>query len=136
MIGSWFYQQDIRVQAALLADPHGYLPEGVAPLIPGHVLMVYWVQSEGPRRWQLQPAEAAALADECRRLDEWWRGLSEDARAAIVEHRADLVPGEYRSAVGTLMPGGATVADDLVGPFRLPPMVVAYAEMIAQEGAA
>ncbi|WP_204081165.1 hypothetical protein [Mycobacterium riyadhense] len=73
--------------------------------------------------------------DEQRLENWWWNDLTEDAQAALIEHRGGLVPGEYRPAVMSLMPGGVIVADDLVGPFPLPPMVKAYTEKMAQREA-
>lgn len=74
--------------------------------------------------------------DEQQRLDNWWwNDLTEDQRAALIEHRGGSVPGEYREVVKSLMPGGVIVADDLVGPFPLPPMVKSHVEKMAEREA-
>jgi hypothetical protein len=64
-------------RAALLANPHGYLPTHLAESLVAHIYMAYWTDGpDGTRRWQLQPSEASALADERARLDQWWERRS------------------------------------------------------------
>ena len=65
---AWFHALAPDVQAALLADPFGYLPDGVAAKIPDRVLMAaHWTELDSPRRWQLHVDEARRLEDERRR---------------------------------------------------------------------
>jgi hypothetical protein len=81
--------------------------------------------------------EANALEDERRRPDQWWSNRSEDEQEALTEHRASLIPDEFREAVKDLVLGGVPIGDenDFTGPFRLPPMMAPDVEMIARRGA-
>jgi hypothetical protein len=97
--------------------------------------MAYWVAGpDNARSWRLSPSEANALEDERLRLDQWWEGRSEAERAALIEHRGGQLPGELRDAVKDHIPGGLALGDDLVGPFTMPPLMVAYVEMVARRG--
>jgi hypothetical protein len=71
--------------------------------------------------------------DEQQLLDAWWGRRSSDEQKVLIEHRDGLVPGDHREAVKDLMPGGAVVGDDLVGPFRLPPLMAEYVAMKAAD---
>lgn len=134
---SWFYQLRRDHQVALLANPHGSLPRGLAELLVDRIYMAYWTeQQDDTWHWQLHAAEANALEDERLRLDQWWGRRSGAERAALIEHRGGLIPGEYREAVKDHIPGGVILADDLVGPFPLPTMMAAYVEMRARHAAA
>lgn len=64
----WFYRLASDVQDALLADPHGPLPDGVGPKIPAQIFQAHWIGNDGgPGPWTLQPEVARQLVAEGRR---------------------------------------------------------------------
>ncbi|MBU8812735.1 hypothetical protein [Mycolicibacterium goodii] len=129
---AWFYRLDRRMQADLLANPHGYLPDGVAAAIASHTVRSY--RDEKPqesRLWQLRSAEANLLEDERLRLDRWWRELPDEARSALVMSRGGSVPRAWRAAVLDLHSDGLTPGTDLEAEFRMSGIAAAYIEMVA-----
>lgn len=133
---SWFHRLDLGQQAALLADPHGYLPDGVAEEIRPHVDSARHDETvQYPRRWLLRSAEANLLEDERHRLDDWWQDLAPEVRAALIECRADAVPREHREAVLESAPGGVHPRADLDIGFDMTEMTSAYLEMMATRSA-
>lgn len=129
---SWFHQLDLGQQAALLADPHGYLPDDVAKTIRPHIDVSRPDETKQyPRRWLLRSAEANLLEDERLRLDDWWQHLPSGVRSALIECRAEVVPREYRKAVLESAPGGLHPKADLTIEFDMTEMTSAYLEMLA-----
>jgi hypothetical protein len=129
---TWFYRLDRQVQADLLANPHGYLRDGVAAEITAHTVRSY--RDEKPqesRLWQLRSAEANLLEDERLRLDRWWRDLPDEARSALVASRDGAVPRAFRATVLDLHPGALSPATDLDVEFSLSGIAAAYVEMVA-----
>jgi hypothetical protein len=133
---SWLAGLPREVQVALLASPAGELPPNLMARMPSLVVKTYWSGNPDAGQWELHPQYAAAVRDGRRRLDSWWNHLAPDTRAALVRHRDDLVPNEYRPAVGDLGPLGVAVYTDATstGPFRLHPLVSAYVELRADAG--
>jgi len=133
---SWLDHLSVDQTAALLANPTSPLPTGLTARILGHAEIVeYFTEDyeDGARRCQLHPVEVKALEEERVRLDDWWNRRSEAERAALIAHRASLIPGECREAVKDLMPDGLRIGDDFTGPFTLPKMVAAYAQLMARQ---
>ncbi len=130
---SWLAGLPREVQIALLASPTGDLPPAVMARMPSLVAKTYWAGNHDAAQWELHPRYAADVREGRRRLDSWWNDLPQDTRAALVQHRDDLVPNEYRSAVGQLGPLGVAVYADATStaPFRLHPLVSAYLELHA-----
>lgn len=130
---SWFYRLSRGRQAVLLANPHGYLSEDVARSISGHTVLTHADERrQKPPQWQLRAADANLLEDERLRLDEWWEGLPERARTALIGCRTGHVPPEYRETVLDLIPGGVPRGADLDTAFELTGIVAAYIEMIVR----
>lgn len=129
---TWFFNLEVRVQAKLLAHPHGYLPEAVAKKIPRRTDPVRDRNPADPPRWHLRSAEAIRLEEERLRLDSWWRNLADRTRNALLEHRSGSVPAKYWDAVLDLDPRGAPAGTDLKAPFELSGITAAYVEMVAQ----
>lgn len=128
---AWFYRLDRRMQADLLANPHGYLPDAVAAEIPSHTVRSY--RDEKPqesRLWQLRSAEANLLEDERLRLDRWWRELPDEARAALVTSRDGTVPRAWRATVLDLQPGDMSPETDLETEFTVSGIAAAYIDMV------
>jgi hypothetical protein len=133
---SWFHRLDLGQQAALLADPHGYLREGVAAAIRPHTEPARHDETlQYPRRWLLRSAEANLLEDERHRLDKWWQDLTPEVRSALIECRAEAVPREHRKAVLESAPGGMRPGTDLDIGFEMTDMAAAYLEMVAAKSA-
>ncbi|OBF10500.1 hypothetical protein [Mycobacterium sp. ACS4331] len=129
---TWFFTLEMRVQAKLLAHPHGYLSEAVAASIPRRADLVRDDDSrQRSRRWQLRSAEAIRLEEERLRLDGWWTSLCELTRRALLDHRGAQVPARYRDAVADLDPRGAPPSGDADAPFALTGITAAYVEMVA-----
>lgn len=129
---SWLYQLDRGVQAVLLANPHGFLPAGVAADISDHTVVAH--RNESPRKpvqWQLRSAEANLLEDERLRLDQWWKDLPDSTRVALVACRTGEIPQEYREALLDVIPGGVPAGTDLDSAFDMSGIAVAYVEMVA-----
>lgn len=130
---SWFFRLDRSVQALLLANPHGYLPDGVAGAIRGHTMLAHRDETpQTPQQWHLRAAEANLLEDERLRLDAWWNDLPDSACAALIACRAGGVPAEYREAVLDAHPGGVRPGTDLDLGFDLSGIAAAYIEMVAE----
>lgn len=127
---AWLYQLDRAQQASLLANPHGYLPVDIAERIVGHVHPAHLDETPQRPRWHLRSAEANLLEDERLRLDDWWHGLSEEARDDLLTTRHTAVPERHRASVLDLVPGGITPGIDLDVSFRASGIVAAYLEMV------
>jgi hypothetical protein len=129
---TWFHRLGRGHQAALLANPHGYVPEKVAREIPKHTILSRRNEStRHPEQWLLHSAEANLLEDERHRLDKWWRELPVQARSALVDSRGGKVPREHREAVLDLIPGGVRPGTDLDVAFEMPAIAAAYLEMLS-----
>lgn len=131
---SWFFQIDRATQAALLARPHGYLPDGMATA-GEHVVAAHHNENrQRPRRWLLRSTEANLLEEERLRLDSWWGTLSQDEQASFIEYRdGRQVPHEHRSSALSLLPAGAAAGDGADLDVKLPKIAVAYLEMQSSE---
>jgi hypothetical protein len=72
-----------------------------------------------------------------RQLYEWWNGLPADVRDKLLEHRGCPIPNQYRAALGRLEPLGVAVYADATssGSIRLHPLISAYLELRATQGA-
>lgn len=127
---AWLYQLDRTQQAALLANPHGYLPVSVVDRITGHVDLVRRDETPHPQRWQLRSADANLLEDERLRLDDWWSALPAHARSDILATRHTEVPEQYRETVLDLVSGGISAETDLGASFRASGIAAAYLEMV------
>lgn len=122
---SWFSRLDRAERAALLANPHGYVPSTAARRIAAHTTSTHRGETR-QLRWLLKSFEANRLEDERHRLDDWWARLAPDVRADLVDHRSAEVPRAHREAVLDLMPGGVRQDDDLERGFPMPDVVTAY----------
>ena len=128
---AWLYQLDRHQQAALLANPHGFLPASVVERIADRTDLARRDETPQRARWQLRSAEANMLEDERLRLDDWWTTLSPAARAELLATRHTAVPEQYREAVLDMVPGGGMRSTvDLSDPFRASGIVAAYLEMV------
>jgi len=130
---SWFYRLDRGAQAGLLAKPHGYLSDEVAQSISDRAVVTHADERRQTRpQWQLRTEDANLLEDERLRLDDWWGGLPDSARVALIRCRTGQVPYEYRETLLELIPGGVPRRVDLDTPFELTGIAAAYIEMIVR----
>lgn len=127
---AWLYQLDRSQQAALLANPHGYLPFGVVDRIAGHIAVARRDETPQQPRWQLRAAEANLLEDERLRLDDWWGALPPAAREELLATRHTAVPEQYRESVLDLVPGGIPSGTDMETSFMASGIAAAYLEMV------
>ncbi|AQA01842.1 hypothetical protein BVC93_04630 [Mycobacterium sp. MS1601] len=133
---TWFYRLHRGHQAALLANPHGYVPHSVAVSIAAQTVRARSNEAvQHPGRWLLRSFEANLLEDERHRLDDWWDRLLPEVQSALLACRASQVPREHREAVLDLMPGGIRAGTDLDEDFEMSGIAAAYLEMVASASA-